>query len=139
MNTNEFGLTEEEVQKVQENQQKATEVTPSVQLGELKVNNGIGDKLYFEFLEETPTLQEKKNGKKVPIMKVHVNKRVLNGKEETIDEKQTLWLNSKSLKTECQKMKMENGKLKGLKVKLTAREYEHEEHGTTRAYTLTKL
>lgn len=120
-----FGLTAEEAEK-------AKDILPTLDLGTLQVGMAIELKI----LDSTPTEIEAKS-------KFDPNKTkalILNVYDKQARMNMSIWLSSKSLQMEFYKLGMKHKfDLKGLDIVITVRTYEHEQFGTTRAYTVQEV
>lgn len=124
MNPEKYGLTQEEADKT-------NDVTPTYDLGKLKV----GEPARFKLIDNEPqevnwkdkTTHEEKTG------------HVLTAIDKKTNTPITLWLTSKSLKQEFYKIaKNHDFYLKDLDIVIVPRVYEHPKYGATRGYTVSE-
>jgi hypothetical protein len=117
-----YGLTSEEAEK-------AKDILPTYDLGML----GIGQQAEFKILDAEPKTIEAKS--KYDPRKTTAQ--ILNVYDKAARMNMTIWLSSKSLAMEFWKLAQKhNGSLKNLDVVIAVRSYEHEQYGSTRAYTV---
>jgi hypothetical protein len=120
-----YGLTQEEADK-------AKDILPTYDLGVL----AIGQQAEFKILDSEPKTIEAKS--KYDPKKTTAQ--ILNVYDKAARMNMTIWLSSKSLAMEFWKLAQKhNGSLKNLDVVIAVRTYEHEQYGSTRAYTVQEV
>jgi hypothetical protein len=124
-NVNKYGLTSEEAEK-------AKDILPTYDFGTMQV----GMQAEFKIISDEPKEIEA-TSKFDPTKKTGL---ILEVFDKQARMNMSIWLSSKSLAMEFWKLAQKHGgHLKGLEVVVTVRSYEHQQFGTTRAYTVQEV